>query len=279
MFPPIHWHYNKIICGSKESKYDFEYISKFNFECWNKIINNHNFTSINIDKYIVQLCEQHVQYEQTGLINFHELHDLIEELNKILNNNEFFLRLSYRSTKDVAEGRMPITNANQIITAIIKSERCFDDMVALLTYNNDNQITNSLFPLYIHLVPWRNCDWFSELRCFIFEKKLVAISNQSDNWLFKGRELEIVYKINKFVNELYQKHKDLYDSTVMDIELTNDFDIILIEFNPYYEKGSTGAIFFNWNEKLLVDDNPKFITLRYCNDKSKEQKIDYKSLY
>lgn len=253
--------YNKIITGSEQSKYDFEYISKFNFECWNQKIKNNNFISIDIDSYTDQLCQKHIQYLDTGLINVDDLIELLSILDdKIEKNKEYFVRLSYRSAKDVIEGRMPVTNSEQILYAIIKSERCFDDMIAH-KYHQFN-------PLYIHLVDWQNCNQDRELRCFIFEKKLVAITNQFSSWLFKNQELQIIYEINKFVDDLYNKHKDLYDSCVIDIELSSELVPKLIEFNPYYEKGSTGAILFNWNENLLY--KPGSITLRFCKDRYQE---------
>ena len=271
MFSPAHWHYNKIICGSPGSKYDFEYISKFNFECWNKKIKNQNFISIDIDKYIEQLCEKHIEYQEIGIVNLDNLTDIVDELNKILkNNDEFFLRLSYRSAKDIAEGRMPVSDTKQTLLAIIKSERCFDDMIAH-RYHQLNDM--KLLPLCINLVPWRKCYQERELRCFIFEKKLVAITNQfcygDEKWIFNGRELEIVYKINKFVNDLWLTYPDLYDAAVIDLELHDDLNPILIEFNPYYSKGSTSAILFSWNEDLLYG-NSDLIILRYCRDKSKD---------
>lgn len=68
-FPPKEWNYNKIIPGSKESKYNFQYISQFNFELWKKRINESDFISINIEKYLKSLCERHVDYCATGIVN------------------------------------------------------------------------------------------------------------------------------------------------------------------------------------------------------------------
>jgi len=246
-FPPKEWNYNKIIPGSKESKYNFQYISQFNFELWKKRINESDFISINIEKYLKSLCERHVDYCATGIVNSDTLSSLIELIDSYLSkiNYDIFMRLSYRSAKDVPEGRLPILSSKQILNALIKSNRCFDDMIA----HKYHQLNGMQLPLIcLNLTPWRDCNQERELRCFIHHKKLVAITNQFpilNSWPFKGKELEITYIIKNFIDDLFNKH-DLYDCSVVDIELDNNLISHLIEFNPYGKEGSTGAILFDW---------------------------------
>ena len=264
-FPPIHWNYNKIIAGSQYSIYDFEYISKFNFEKWMNIIGNTNLFTISIEDYLMTLCEKHIEYCKSGIIEFNELYDLINKLNDYISTSstDLFFRLSYRSAKDVPEGRMPITNGKQIINAIIKSERCFYDLIAHKYHKNKGL---SLTSINIILIPWKNCNQSRELRCFVYNKQLVAITNQFPNetWSFNHMEDYLISKINTFINDLWSNNKDLYNSCVVDIEIDKFMNIDLIEFNPYEKKGSTSAILFDWiNDKDILFNNNNKIILRH----------------
>lgn len=263
MFPPSNWNYNKIIAGSEESKYDFKYIAEFNFEIWMKKLKMEDFISINIDNYCEILCEKHVLYVETGSINLDNLSELRDIINEYSIKDKF-MRLSYRSAKDTFEGRLPIKNVDQILTAIIKSERCFDDMIA--------HIFNKCKKLYVNLIPFRECRQERELRCFIFEKKLVAITNQfpDDVWPFRGVEILIIQRIKEFVDSLWSQY-DLYDSVVADIEMSEELTPYLIEFNPYGTKGSTSAILFDWNKDInVLFSKKKEIVLKYTRDKTKD---------
>lgn len=267
-FPPEHWKYNSIIPGSKESKYDFEYIATFNYELWMDKLGNNDFIKINIESHLIELCEKHIHYIQTGIINLTDL-TLYKELKTLINNKkeqqEWFLRLSYRSAKDVPEGRLPVANADQILYAIIKSDRCFNDMVA----HKYNALQGALLPpICIILTPYRKHNQERELRCFVYDNKLVAITNQQQ-WVFKGYELTLIYNINKFIDNLWKNNK-LYYAAVVDIELDMELNPILIEFNPYGIKGSTSAVSFDWNESILYKSAS--ITLR----SSKNEEFVYK---
>ena len=255
--------YNKIIPGSVDSKYDFKYIAEFNFEIWNEKLRNKNFISINIDKYCEVLCEKHVLYVETGDINLEYLDDLREMINMYDFKHKFF-RMSYRSAKDVVAGKIPMENADHVLNILIKSERCFDDMIAH-TFNNLKNIS-------IIFVPFRKCRQDRELRCFVFQNKLVAITNQfpDDAWPFHGLEILIIQKIRKFVNHLWETYSP-YESAVLDVEIDADFNPILIEFNPYGIKGSTSAILFDWDTDFkILNCKNDFIVLRYSRDKIRE---------
>ncbi len=280
IFPPLEWNYNKIIPGSPQSKYDFKYISEFNYELWKAKINEKDFISINIEPYLEQLCQKHIEYSNHGTIDPDDLSSLRDLIQSHLSDlhHDVFMRLSYRSAKDVPEGRLPISSSNQIIIALIKSERCFDDMIA----HQYHKLKGIQLPsLCLNLTPWRDCSQERELRCFIHCKTLVAITNQFptlNSWPFKGKELEVILSIKKFIDELFHKY-DPYDSTVMDIELDSNLTPHLIEFNPYGKKGSTGAILFDWEkDKDILFSTANQIVLRYDTDKLKEITINLSNL-
>jgi hypothetical protein len=45
------------------------------------------------------------------------------------------------------------------------------------------------------------------------------------------------------------------DTFVMDIEITNDGSIKLIELNPFGSEGSTGAMLFDWHRDAAILTN------------------------
>lgn len=269
-FPPKEWNYERTIAGSPHSRFDFHYISKFNFESWMLKLKDDNFIYLDIEDYVGILCQKHVDYHKTGKIQLKDMRNLRRILNEKIAEfgSELFVRLSYRSAKDVPEGRTPIMDSEQVLKAIIKSERCFDDMIAH-KYHKLNGVDLhkvDLPHLGINLVPWKKCVVERELRCFVHNKTLVAITFQilTSSWPFAGLEKYVVESIHKFVKELWDKHT-LYNSAVIDVELNASLECELIEFNPYGEKGSTSAVLFHWvdDEDILFNDEPKYIVLRY----------------
>lgn len=275
-FPPESWNYNKIITGSTESAYDFGYISEFNFESWMSIIGDNRLKPFSIEAYVELICQRHVEYCYTANVNLTGLNELISILNDYISRSDgdLFFRLSYRSSKDVPEGRLPVKNGLQIVTALIKSERCFDDLVA----HRYHQLNGLILPqINISIVPWIDCDQDRELRCFVFEKQLVAVTNQfpsDDNWSFKCLETQLIETLNRYINDLWVVHQDLYESTVVDIEVDLFMQPKLIEFNPYEKRGSTSAILFDWitDADILLNKHDDII-LRYSRDKTKEIKV------
>jgi hypothetical protein len=269
-FPPKEWGYNKIITGGPNSRFDFSYISQFNFELWMEKVRNNNFINICIEEYLDMLMEKHVEYYKDGVVDLKGLDDLIKNINGGISNyednhknKEWFVRLSYRSAKDVPEGRMSIMDGDEAVMAIIKSKRCFDDMIA----HKYHTLRGVKLPLLgINLVPWTNCKVERELRCFVFNGRLVAVTFQIPNlpWPFFGLEKCVIERLKEFVNQLWNKH-NLYNCAVVDVELNNLLECKLIEFNPYGKEGSTGAILFDWvdDTDILFNDDSKDVTLRY----------------
>lgn len=272
-FPPPHWNYGKIIAGSNESRFDFEYIAKFNYENWYHLLvdNKDRIKLINIENYVDVLCEKHVIYTQTDEITFDDMEPLVNQLNQKLDGNEYFVRLSYRSPKDVPEGRLPNYTAKDVLTSIIKSERCFEDMIAHIHHKLNNVILPSI---NIVLIPFRECKNERELRCFIFDGKVKAITNQHPDfgWPFKGIESLIVSNIIDFFNTQGSSVLITHSSEmVVDVEIDNNNKIIPIECNPYGKKGSTSGVLFDWErDHDILYNETNIIVLRYSRDRSKQ---------
>ena len=259
-FPPAYWNYGKIIAGGPGSKFDFEYIAEFSLEAWKRRLGERLNNNFCIEKSCFALCEKHVSYMKNGYIDDYkkDLDDLVKELDNFFMANDedcgWFLKLSYRSAKDVPQGRFPVWKTEDVITAIVCSERCFDDMVAHQFHQRNHAY---LPPMLLHLLPYEECNRDRELRCFVYDRRLCAITNQfpEDPWLFEGHEIELILTIRNFVCRLWQKHSDLYDEAVIDVEVSEDMQPNLIEFNPYFKKGSTAAVLFDWEQDKSALEN------------------------
>jgi hypothetical protein len=279
-FPLKEWRYSKIIAGSPDSRFDFAYIATFNYESWAKKIQRTAFQCISIEAYVTLLAEKHVHFVQNHRFDWSGLEDLLVLLKEVWQklDGEWFMRLSYRSPKDVPEGRLPIQSPRQMLQTIIESERCYDDLIAH-GYHQSRGV--DLPPLNIVLVPWdsHKCSLITELRCFVFNKNLVAITRQSfeEEWPFRGKEMEILHLLEQYICELWHRYPDLYDSAIVDIlvqdtlhgpsDLSHDasLHLDLIEFNPYGERGSSSAGFFDWtrDRDLLFPPRRNAIVFRW----------------
>ena len=282
-FPPESWCYDKIIAGSPKSRFDFEYIATFNLECWHARLGDaagsfageSKLLSVEIDDAtLLCLCECHMNYDRDGHLDLSkpDLNKLQQQLKYVISSrkdcDEWFVRLSYRSPKDVAEGRLPVTFSDDIITALIKSERCFDDMIA----HRFHQFRGMYLPqLHVHLVPWRHdCDQSREMRCFVYKRRLVAVCHQFplEPFVFVARRDSLVSCLNSFLMSVWHAAPNLYQSSVVDVEVRerdSRLDPIIVEFNPYGYNGSTDAILFDWliDRDVLYNEGGSDVVLRY----------------
>ena len=330
-WPPVEWLYSKTIVGSQASKYDYRYISTFNFEEWNRRLGPNavrRFTvaggaaaaattspstvedgdaapttgpltlSIRLaDDDIVGICDtaHKVQAEEQqdaaavaavaaeGRGSLAPLHRVLCDALKPFQargRSAWFVRLSWRSPKDVPEGRRPSSTATDVLTAVVKSKRCFDDLVAYRWHllhgpaavDSDPQAVGKFIsmlpPAYLHLVPWcPDVGISTELRCFVHRGRLVALSHQvpGDMFPFVAQEEAVVRRVHRLLTEVWgaaavtaenqrQQHDQrserngLYDDgCVVDVDISLDLErAMVVEFNPYHDRGSTSAGMFDW---------------------------------
>jgi len=158
-------------------------------------------------------------------------------------NRKMFVRLSPCSPKDVAHLSCFCTSYKEALTLIFASKRC-------QTY-----INNYFEPLYLCLREPINTDINRELRCFIYNKRLTAISSSSDGILPTDITLEQVQ--NKVIPFFKRIKKNIpFKECIMDITILQDEErVILLEFNTwkilnsdaYENKYVSGTYLFDWD--------------------------------
>jgi len=309
-WPPAEWNYVKTIAGSPNSKYDFRYISLFNWEEWTRRFPFQNTTLVGgnamedlgpegtvenrrpedntiggqapisiplCDDDVVALCCCAHRYRESGTISHEGLEDLHGILRAALlpsqhaGSSSWFVRLSWRSPKDVPEGRLPSSVGSDVLNALIKSERCRDDLIAYRWH----QLAGDWTPPrpYLHLVPWNSSLQVSrELRCFVHQNRLVAVSQQAFTHIFdfNGKVRETMTAIHAFLSKQWNsgynlghslnskgRRGDTYsEACVVDVNVSKDLQTLtLVELNPYWERGSTSAGLFRWRSDFVLATN------------------------
>ena len=103
------------------------------------------------------------------------------------------------------------------------------------------------------LIPWRDdMNALNEFRCFIHNGRLTAMSVYnyreygSRKWSLKP-ELEIRMIVKNVCEKWNQLEPDApWNSCVMDVHVSRDLKVEVIEFNPFGAQSMTGSSMFHW---------------------------------
>lgn len=177
------------------------------------------------------------------------------EKNIYMFRNGFFIRLGSRSPKDTyafhKHGGHTYTTNQALNILTDSSERVYVDL--------DDCIKND-YQAYIWLREWIDFNPWQEFRCFMYERKLIGVSQynalQGETFKeIKENEDSIVYAIEKFFED-FKKFCHL-DSVVFDIiyfkkeNVDDGVKIIsnsvkLLEINPFFNMTYPGL--YSWDE-------------------------------
>jgi len=190
----------------------------------------------------------------------------------------YFCRLSTRSPKDgvslSAEDKMlpiterlnkkiillQVTNGEQVVELISKSQRVFSDINFYFQYRT---LGASSGQLCLILRAWiENIPQDHEFRCYAVDKKLTAISQYQCYCVFPAlQNEEHVKKIREAIlkfHDTIKEHIPLNDY-VVDFIVFPDYSVNIIEFNPMGPSLSSGSALFNWEKDLdLLMGRAKF---------------------
>jgi hypothetical protein len=266
---------------------EIEQILTFNFDYWYSKLKNVKVKTSNSEYFVcnqkvidIELSTQEMkslqQAYETNLMgkdpNFDGLKNLSQKIEQEIKSNSeiplWFVRLSSRSPKDVSGGIRPCDNASDVIDILIQSNRVSNDLQWYLIYEIKT-------PLYIHLIKWKSFQKENEVRCFVFQRKLVAITQYflEKHFSLRKNEFEGVKKIEQVMEQIMDKIP--YEDFVIDLEVNQT--VYLVEFNAYGKKGTTSAVLFSWveDEKILLNNSPTNVCVRYLkNDIVCEHFID-----
>jgi hypothetical protein len=231
---------------------------KYNYNNKETFLIPQNVINVELNFQTKKSLQKMYEENTTEFSEFSELDDFYKTIKLFINESdvEYFIRLSSRSPKDVLGGLRPCSNASDVIKTLVRSNRVSNDLLWYLNYEIET-------PLYLHLIPWRQCKNEKEFRCFVYKKKLVAVSHY---YLLKQFYIQnnygLVNEIDRVIDAI--KNEIVYDDYVIDIEIDEE-NIHIIEFNPYGKDGTTSASLFNWtkDEKILLNEDPKDICVRF----------------
>lgn len=225
------------------------------------------------------------------------LNTLCDKINEIITTNKMngcFSKLSSRSPKDSTNEKlseifnkkikelkdkpslndcvnilfesgfesMKCMDAQQCLLNIIKSKRCYEDLVIALKYKDNQFIQNVI------IRPWIDIESKNEFRAFVYDNKFVAMSQY--NYTVKYDDIinnkDNIYQIiNSFwKNKCHDILSEKYDKYIIDFAIVdkkrdnNDDkekketedesqDVIVIELNPY--ENDTDSLLFEWKSK------------------------------
>lgn len=172
-------------------------------------------------------------------------------------NGKYFIRLNEASPKDCKYGCGPMTKASEIVTALCTSLRA---------HRNFTSARHSNVKETLYLVPWRD-DWnkYLEFRVFVNERRVTCLSQYIwHQYLGLSHSMiQIVSpRIIEYCNNIAAKHslpsfvidvivvvKDpvmVPDMKIPVIDETTEYNIELVELNPFSAELSSGSALFHW---------------------------------
>jgi len=210
------------------------------------------------------------------------------------NKRGVFMRLSARSPKDYGPHMLVASmSGKDIFDRVVKSSRSRCSLSEHIESKDPAKST------HIILMPWMDDLMDScEFRCFIHNKSLNAIS-QYDCYhpspLLADVEMAVYFR--DYIDYFHEQIKDRipYSSYVMDVVIApnpinplssssrsndnkNQWFCNLIEFNPFFADGSSGASCFDWKSDydiIMKTRSPPLIRIRAPKTSGSKSKNRY----
>ena len=197
-------------------------------------------------KLLLTVCETGQLVMRRPKIYDDELKERIEDrFNKSWTEGEWFMRMDASSPKD-SSVNLPYRSVSDVVNAIVTSKRSYK---ALGDDVKNKTITKLYFVRY-------DANWKSEreMRCFIRNRKLTAISQYS--WyeyeffceLTEEELIRIAGEVKTFISHIIDKICDKIgtDDIVMDIYLNDDHTLKIVELNSFGYWLASGSGLFHW---------------------------------
>eukprot|EP01130_Rhizamoeba_saxonica_P011009 TRINITY_DN4552_c0_g1_i2.p1 TRINITY_DN4552_c0_g1~~TRINITY_DN4552_c0_g1_i2.p1 ORF type:complete len:285 (-),score=47.32 TRINITY_DN4552_c0_g1_i2:115-969(-) len=146
------------------------------------------------------------------------------------------------------------------------------DIVKIITESNDcmqqiRKYTEHQIPsLSIQVMRWQITDPKFKFRCFIFERKLRAVTHIETyrNFGLTGMEIpDIQNHIISYIEELLPNFK--IDDIIIDLYVyPHPIDIRILNIHPFWKH--TNPCLFNWEEDINILLHSNRPVYRYCNE-------------
>jgi hypothetical protein len=170
---------------------------------------------------------------------------------------------------------LKITTADEALELLTRSERVFEDLESILAVVKD-------WNVYICVRKWLNFPISNEFRGFVYQRRLVALSQYFDVFHLPNLEQNsdvISTKVLEFFDTI--KDKIPYDDCVMDFAIVPNGDVdfinmvsgkietensrvMCIEFNPYNR--FTSGCMFQWDkDKDILFSTDKELEFRFID--------------
>jgi len=162
------------------------------------------------------------------------------------NQHGSFVRMSHKSTKDGFDKLRPLYTVEDILDALTSSVKL------LKTFVDHNQC--------LFVMPWTNIDPSREYRVFIIDNRVAAVSQQHCYTSFSYSDrVEIVRKDVDLILSYYENNRSKYidigyEEVTLDLYVTYDNEVRLIECNPPTLWCASGSSLFREHEILLWKD-------------------------
>jgi hypothetical protein len=242
------------VMNELETKIYNLYLYNFNYSVWysNEIISD--VTIINLDsEKIREICINCLYCNKLFDVEILKLQNDYDKIENALDkyNDYVFVRLDQRSAKK-DYGIIPLNNTKDILHHLIFSKSLYKNV-----YNKNLDVK-------LIIMPWKNIKKKYEFRIFIYNKNVVAISQQHLYNKFKYDVIKI-HKIITLINNSNFIKKLPYNDVVCDVYI----DIInnlcnLIDCKPYGAYSSSRSSLFCWvKDKNVLCQNNSNIEFRF----------------
>ena len=209
----------------------------------------------NETKLLSDICKIGIQVLRRPKIFSDEIEQIVDRVNKNWVNGEWFVRSDSASPKD-SMIKFPYRNPTELIDGIITSRRFYLGVLDNIQFGKET---------VLYFVKYgTNWNIERELRCFVRNKKLTAISQY--DWFRYGffchlsePELKrIAENVDLLVCDIVDKitEKIETDDFVVDLYVNDDGSLKIVELNSFGYWLASGSALFHWitdKDKLYND--------------------------
>ncbi|TID28043.1 hypothetical protein CANINC_002724 [Pichia inconspicua] len=200
---------------------------------------------------------------------FREFHNLLKESLKRM--KAVAPKLNWSSPQDATwmmTGRnMRCTSTSDLYLLLKSSDYVNHDMYHAFDESVDYEKENpSKFQLELVLKKWVDINPSMEFRCFVRDRKLIAISQRDLNYYSFLDEIkdELTDKIGMFFDDVLMTKFDL-NSFVFDVYIPKPFNrVMLVDINPFQR--STDSLLFSWNEIATMNVDSDDVSFRLVTE-------------